>query len=163
MESDAKELVDLIEQQDKFRAHQYEFCLWPERWSEFRNASFGAAWKTVAMKAAEAIGVPEAPGIYTLVVQPGLANHPFCSYVMYVGKTEKQGLRARFKQYLKKQRRPKIQRLIQKYGDNLSFCYCQFEPVEQVDQAEKDLIAALLPPCNDRLPAAVSKIVGAFQ
>ena len=38
-------------------------------------------------------------GVYSFVVEPGIANHDL-GYLLYIGKTDKQDFRARFKQYL---------------------------------------------------------------
>lgn len=154
---------DLLEEQNQLVAHRYDFYLWPKKWAAFNNTSFVNPWQTVRMDPADAKKIPTTPGIYTLVIQPGLVAHPSCSYVMYVGKTAKQNLRTRFRQYLKPKKRPKIVRLITLYQSSMVFCFCSIDDVNLVGKAEEDLIAALLPPCNDQMPASVSKVVGAFQ
>src|SRR2546426_704434 len=69
--------------------------------------------------------IPASPGVYSLLLRPGIADHPACSYLMYVGKTR--SLRRRFREYLTREKqetgRPKIFRLLMKYPDHVWFCF----------------------------------------
>lgn len=156
---------DIIRDQDEMKAHTYEFILWPRRWQDFQtnpNATYD--WTIRRLDKSEKNGIPDKPGIYTLLIQPGIAGHPACSYLMYVGQA--QSLRHRFEDYLGSERRetgrPKIFRLLNKYSDYIWFC---FTPVSlaELDNVEKTLIKAYEPPCNNQIPAEVSKVRGAFK
>jgi len=63
--------------------------------------------------------------IYTLLIQPGIANHPACSYVMYVGPAV--DLSKRFGDYLTKERlesgRPNIVEPLHVYENHVWLCF----------------------------------------
>ena len=106
--------------------------------------------------------------MYTFIIQPSIANHPSNAYLMYVGKT-KRTLRQRFKEYLWEMQResgpPKIVRLLNKYSDNMAFCFSsEQESAVTLAEMEKALMGALIPPCNkEQLPAKVRRIVEALR
>src|SRR5207249_11051749 len=105
------EVVDLIRIQDEMKAHTREFALWPLKWQEYVPGNY--AWQLRRLHAADVNTVPDSAGVYTLLIQPGIATHPSCSYLMYVGRSD--SLRRRFRDYLGPERRatgrPKIYRL----------------------------------------------------
>lgn len=107
--------------------------------------------------------MPASAGIYTLLVQPAVAYHDECSYLMYVGQAV--SLKKRFGEYLNAERletgRPKLFRLLNIYDQYVWFGFTPI-PAQHLDEVEDALIAAHLPPCNDRLPAKVRKAVKAF-
>lgn len=156
---------DVINEQDEFVAHTYSITLWPKRWKGYVNPA-ALTWTLVALEDAtrKAKAVPAVSGIYTLLVQPGIANHPNCSFLLYVGQTK--SLYTRFGQYLTSEKketgRPKIFRLLNKYEGHIKFC---FTPVPQMDldSIEDALIDAYVPFCNDDLPADLRPVVGAFK
>lgn len=155
-------VVNLIAEQNEMKAHSYEFVLWPRKWREFRDI-YVLSWQTYQLIEHERPNVPDAAGIYSLLVQPGIASHPACSYVMYVGQTT--SLHRRFGEYLTKERRetgrPKIFRLLNLYPDHIFFCCV---PVSETDLStmEDALRSAYIPPANDQLPADISRIRRAF-
>ena len=153
---------DIIEEQDELAAHRYEFYLWPKQWLGYTRSDC-RDWRWRRLKDGERQNIPNKPGIYTLLVQPGIAKHPRCSYLMYVGKTR--SLRERFRQYLGKERtetgRPKIMRLMSKYENHMWFCFA-YVPRLRLGTAETALIEAFIPPCNDQLPAKLGRTKRAF-
>ena len=107
--------------------------------------------------------VPSVSGIYTLLVQPGIADHPSCSFLLYVGQAK--SLFSRFGQYLTSEKkvtgRPRIFRLLNVYEGHIKFC---FTPVAQkdLDVVEDALIGAYIPLCNKNMPADLRPVVEAF-
>lgn len=160
------DLYDLaeLEGQDEFAASGYSFTFWRRQWENYRD-DYQLSWETKRLDGAEKGGVPNEPGVYTLVLKPGIANHPECAYLMYVGKAK--SLRRRFGDYLSEElrrsprRRPKIFRAIRKYPDHIYFCFARI-PAAHITAAEHVLIDAYIPPLNNRFSAEVSKIVRAF-
>ncbi len=128
------------------KAHLHEFVLWPHKWQAFRDICV-LTWQTYQLIERERPSIPDEAGIYTLLIQPGIANHPACSYVMYVGKAT--SLRRRFGEYLNKERRetgrPKLFWLLNTYLDHTFFCCA---PVSETNlrAVEDALIAAYIPP-----------------
>ena len=95
---------DLIEQQDLLKAHQWTFSLWPQQWEAY-NLHYLFNWEIHPFNKDQIRRIPREPGIYSFVIQPGVASHPHCSYIMYVGKTCLT-LHSRFRRYLREQNDP---------------------------------------------------------
>lgn len=156
-------IVDILNEQDEMKAHTHEFVLWPRKWQGYDGINLVCDWQMHRLVEAERSIIPTQSGIYTLLVQPGIALHPACSYLMYVGQAS--SLRRRFGDYLTSEKResgrPKIFRLLNKYENNLWFCYT-LVPRDQLDVYEDALMESYVPPNNDRLPASLRPIKGAF-
>lgn len=153
---------DIIDEQDERKARTVEFVLWPEKWLGCTlPATYN--WTIQRLSVSEREKIPSKPGIYTLLVQPGIVAHPACSFVIYVGQAV--SLRRRFSEYLNRERkatgRPKILRLLHIYEDYLYFCYITISRGE-LDVTEDALIEAYDPPCNDQVPATLRAARGAF-
>lgn len=158
-------MIDILKEQDEMKAHTHEFVLWPRKWQEYDNVNLVCNWQMHRLVEVERPNIPNQSGVYTLLVQPGIAAHPACSYIMYVGQAT--SLRRRFGDYLTSEKResgrPKIFRLLNMYENNLWFCYA-LVPNDRLDVFEDALMASYLPPKNsdNRLPASVRAIRGAF-
>jgi len=156
--------MDLIAEQDQLQAHRYDFFLWPKLWSEY-TFSIAFNWKVHQFDETEIPNIPDCPGIYAFLIQPGIASFTSCSYLMYIGKTERT-LKQRFKEYISEKQketgRPKIVRLLNKYQGYLYFCCSMIDPIISIGDVEKALLNAFLPPCNDQFPAEVRRVRGAF-
>jgi hypothetical protein len=77
------------------------FVLSPRHWGQC-TIPISLSWTIVRFHPAEIPNVPSAlSGVYSFVLQPGIANHPACSYLLYIGKAENQSFRDRFRQYLR--------------------------------------------------------------
>ena len=156
---------DLIEEQDQLIAHHYTFFLWPQKWSAY-SLSDQFNWETHPFQANQVRNIPSEPGIYSFIIQPGIASHPHSSYLMYIGRTERP-LRVRFGEYLREREnplgRPKIVRLLNKYQGYIHFCCSVVLQADRIAEIEKALIEAFLPPCNDQFSTEVNRVVGAFQ
>lgn len=156
------DVVDLIDAQDELKSHTAAFVLWPRQWQGYHR-TLRSGWHIRPLEDAESPAIPTASGVYTILVQPGIASHPACSYLMYVGRTG--NLRARFGNYLNRERRttgrPRVLRLLNRYSDYLWFCYSRV-PRNSLRAVEEDLIRAYMPPCNDQYPAELRPAVKAF-
>ncbi len=157
-----RKLHDIIEEQDALLARQYRFVLSPEQWAAYKDAKI-AGWNLIRLSKATRKSVPLDSGIYTLLILPSVANHPSCSYLMYVGQAV--SLRKRFSEYLNRERResgrPKVFRLLNVYDKHVWFAFTGV-PRNRLNSVEDGLIEAHLPPCNDKLPAAIRKVGKAF-
>jgi excinuclease UvrABC nuclease subunit len=153
---------DLTQEQDELASFRYTFNLWPRQWLVCAyHVPF--QWQTYKFVDSERENIPIESGIYTFVVMPYLFGHPSCAFLMYVGRTN--SLRRRFSDYLREkgneQARPKIVRLLNKYPDNIWFCYTVIAKAD-ISHVEDTLIEAYMPPCNDQFPASVRRILKAF-
>lgn len=153
-----------IYEQTQLAVHKYTFPLWPQRWAAYSLPDL-FNWEIYPFQPTQIEKIPSQPGIYSFVLQPGIASHSHCSYLMYIGKTERT-LRQRFKEYFGEQDnpegRPKLLKLLNLYKDYLHFCCLIITKKERIMEIEKALINAFLPPCNDQFPAESSRVVGAF-
>lgn len=133
----------------------------PPHWARFRWPH-NVAWKAVQFTPANAGQVPDDQrGVYTFLVKPGIADHPECAYLLYVGMVKDQFFRDRFRQYLQERavgdasRRVHVTQMLMKWEGFLWFCYAAIGDQEAIEPAEDALLAAYLPPCNRRFPATV--------
>lgn len=160
-------IANEIDEEDEMEAHTHKFRLWPKLWLEYmQNHSFTFSWHSFQLNECQIGNIPEKPGIYTLIIQPGIALHPFCSYLAYVGKTERT-LKERFREYLKEKNtttgRPKIVRWLNKYEGHTFFCCTAIEDTDLIEKIEDALITAWVPPCNDKYPARIRRVINALR
>ncbi len=150
--------IDLIRAQDEIRAHSYLFRLWPKQWATYEKAH---EWKLTKLTKADRDQIPRGSGVYTLITVPDVANHPACSYVMYVGQTV--SLWRRFGEYLNKERRsdgrPKVFRYLNMYSDHVWFSYTVVDDM-MLDKVEDGLRSAYIPPLNDEFKGELNAVVG---
>jgi len=148
------------------RFHVTRFVLAVPLWSKF-SIAVQLKWQAVTFTASNAAHVPkDSRGVYCFVVQPAIANHPACSYLMYVGMVQKQGLRDRYRQYLRDEKkdvqlskRSHITEMLQTWKDRLHFYYAELPSTVDVEQIEDALLEAYLPPFNRDFPATVANAV----
>lgn len=156
-------VADIINDQDEEIGHTHSFMLWPRKWSEVSKHLSSFSWITFQLHTLQRSHIPKKSGIYTLVVRPQLGDHPYCSYVMYIGKTN--SLHRRFGEYLNEKKRetgrPKLLRLLNKYPDHIWFCFTEIAET-QITTVEDALVAALKPPFNDKIPAQIRSGKAAF-
>lgn len=138
------------------------FALWPKPWRAYKSR-ICANWKVTRLGKASRRKIPKRSGIYTMLIQPGIAAHPAASFPMYVGQAK--DLARRFNEYLTSERkpdgRPKIVQLLHKYDEFLWFGFCEVN-IPDLDSAENALITAMDPPCNDRVEARLAVTRKAF-
>ena len=151
---------DLVVSQNEYRNHLWCLCLWPAQWKTC-DRDFKLSWDSVALSNEHRSKVPRTTGLYSLVVQPRIAGHSGCSYLMYLGKTE--NLHRRFGEYLtsERDRRPKMVRLLEVYRGYIHFFYSRVNKT-MLDKMEDQLIDAFVPPCNSRFTGDIQKARGAF-
>ena len=158
--------VDLIiNERDQRKIHTRKFILWPQKWAAYNFPDL-FDWEIHPFQPDQIENIPIEPGIYSFVIQPGIASHSHCSYLMYIGQTERT-LRVRFREYLRDRNnpncRPKILELLNRYKDYIHFCCSIIEEKERIIEIESALINAFQPPCNDRFSAETSEPKEAFQ
>lgn len=145
--------VAFVEAVERFRAERRSFYLSPERWNSSR-VDIKLEWEEVRFTDAYKDNIPDKRGIYAFIVRHINDHFPVHGYIMYVGITgdvsASRTLKKRFRDYLQEQKRnkrPKVHYMLQKYPDNL---YFNFVPLEDEDvdlgQLEIDLNDTLVPP-----------------
>ncbi len=137
----------------------------PGHWKKFALAE-RLEWQRIQFDRANLKNVPaDQMGVYTFVVRPGIANHPECGYLMYVGMVENQAFRDRFSQYLNEQRagddsrRVHVTELLRKWTGHLWFYFAPIQAKERIRATEDALLEAYLPPSNRKFPASVRRQV----
>jgi hypothetical protein len=155
--------IDILDRdQDEMSVYTREFVLWRRKWEECRDLTT-LDWKSYKLTGSERIYIPRESGIYTLIVQPGIASHPACSYLIYVGQTN--SLHRRFGEYLRERTdesgRPKVSWWLRRFPHHVWF---YFTPVREddLDDVENCLLSAYYPPANDQYPASVRRVINAF-
>lgn len=152
--------ADLVALQNEYQNHVWPICLWPAQW-ETGDPALQLSWESVVLNSEHRSRVPDATGLYSLVVQPGIAGHSGCSYLMYLGQTE--NLHRRFGDYLTSERikRPKVIRLLEMYQGYIHFFYSRVDKMI-LDNMEDQLIDAFVPPCNSKFTGELRQARGAF-
>lgn len=157
--------TDLIDGMREFGPHQHRMFLVPRLWDEY-PATTPLNWSSYPFGAGSKPLVPDLPGVYAFLIVPGIAGNLNVSYLMYVGKTDRP-LRQRFAEYLLEatsdQVRPKLVTTLALYPKHCHFACAPVPAGVDPEAVEAELLAAYVPPGNDRLPAKVSRIVKAFS
>jgi hypothetical protein len=120
-------------------------------------------WNFIRFDPTQSVNVPnDQRGVYSFVVQPGIANHPSCSYLLYVGKTER-NFRVRYQEYLRDEvagidsRRPHVSGMLCKWKGYLWFYYAHIADEAQIVPIEDALLASYLPPTNVEMPGKLNQ------
>jgi hypothetical protein len=155
-------LNDYLDLISDAKAHQVTFMLWPKAWSSYTTAvTFD--WKSFEFVPASQPHIPVDAGVYAFLIEPVMTSGLPVAYLIYIGQTS--SLRRRFGEYLSEVEkvlgRPKIVLLLNQYRDHLQFA-CSVLTGTDLDPVEEGLLAAYIPPANDRLPASVSRVMRAF-
>jgi hypothetical protein len=145
----------------EFRDYEVRFMILnPNLWVKYPGR-ISLQWFKIKFDASELPNVPNnVCGLYSFVVIPGIAEHIACTYLLYVGKTER-NFRVRYKEYLddqdlsKKTNRVHIREMLNKWKDHLWFCYAPIVQRSLIKQLEKDLINSYLPPYCKEYPSEV--------
>ncbi|MDE0484515.1 MAG: GIY-YIG nuclease family protein [Candidatus Poribacteria bacterium] len=155
---------DILNERKQLKAHIWHFTMWPKRWISY-NLSDQFNWEIHPFQQDQKDNIPNQPGIYSFVIQPGIATYPHSTYLMYIGSTMRT-LQGRFEEYFDEQNKPTGRPLIldclNDYQGYIHFCCSVIGQKERIDEIEKALIKAFLPPCNDQFPAGVRKTSKAF-
>jgi len=126
----------------------------PTRWASYTDPT-PLTWQKVKFDQQELNNVPDNEfGIYTFIVDAGVASHPHCSYLLYLGKAEGQSLRSRIGQYFYEPNNPKgrgpIQDMIHDWHSNLYVCFAPVNDVSKIDGLENAMLEAFVPPMNQQ-------------
>jgi hypothetical protein len=139
------------------------FIFHPEHWSGFKSA-ITLTWHGVRFTAANATSIPNNKmGVYSFVVTPGIAQHPACHYLLYIGMVSTSDFRTRYRNYLQERTKPKprdhIVMMLDRWEKHLWFYYAEVSGKIVIEELEKQLIIAYLPPANREWPAAISSVM----
>lgn len=151
-----------------------EFCLSPER---LKTANFGIDslnWSHIPYGDERIEEVPnDKRGVYAFVISHDngiLPPHKYVAYIGIAGRKSDRALRERYRDYLyenKVIKRPKIARLIGTWHSVLQFYFAAVEEnieTEALEEIERALTSALLPPCSQGdLDADLKQKRSAFQ
>jgi hypothetical protein len=151
------DIIKTFLEEEGWRRH---FILCPDYWRTYTQSH---DWQGEKLEASKVDQIPDDTGIYTLILQPGIAGHKSCSYLMYVGQAI--SLRKRFRDYLGKEKRetgrPKIFVFLNLYTEFICFYYTLVN-IEILDAVEDGLVSAYQPPLNDQIPGTVGVARRAF-
>ena len=144
---------DFVKKVDALRADVRRFFLSPDRWRTSR-VQIPINWSYLTFSEANKNMVPEEAGVYAFIVRHMNNHFPDHGFIMYVGITGSNGngrtLRNRYGDYLrekKKDKRPKIHYMLNKYPDDLQFAYAAIpDPAFNLEALELDLNDAIIPP-----------------
>lgn len=153
---------------DDLRAYNVSsMVLSPNRWSSFKYTT-PLVWQKVKFDRQDVPNIPDDKfGIYTFIVDAGIANHPHCSYLLYLGKAEKQSLRKRINQYFYELNNPKgrppIQDMIENWGTHLYVCFTSIDDTSKINSLENALLEAFVPPMNQQYKGAFGRAYRAWR
>lgn len=159
-----RDLAAQIDEEPEVRSYRVDrFILYPNYWNSYPNA-LHLNWTGLKFTEENKENVPnDQKGVYSFVVDSGIANHPSCRYLFYIGKTDKQDFRTRYNQYLREEssRKPRrhIVRMIKKWPEHLWFYYAPVLEDSIIQQLEDDLLSAFIPPMNRAFPAHVRDVI----
>lgn len=165
--------IDVIE--NSLKDSKYHFIINPILWEAIApdvRETINVDWQEIKFykddkKPNEMINVlpNDKGGIYVFVVKPNIIPDTHL-YVMYIGRarhTASQNLRKRCKEYYNESR-PKVKRLLRHWWKYLYIRYLPLEDNDLIDRIEKELINAIIPPCNDRIPdKTIQEAINAFE
>lgn len=139
----------------------------PSRWATF-TAGISLQWEAVRFEKQEIKKIPaDRRGVYSFVVLPGIARHPLCSYLLYIGKADKQSLQERVANYFYEVNNPKgrapVQDMILNWESYLWVCYATVDEVQEIDGLENSLLEAFVPPVNQQYKGTFGQAVKAWK
>lgn len=159
---------DILLQASELREYRRSFIISPIQWAGYAPV-VELTWNLVKFGPTHVTDVPDtSSGVYTFVVQPGIVDHPHCSYLLYVGRTTNQNFKERYQDYLVEKTNPKIRRphiteMLNKWDGYLWFCYAEIENHDNTIQTEELLQSAYVPPFNKRFPADIRAALGVLR
>lgn len=146
------------------RGHRESLLLWPKLWLRWKPA-VQLRWKGKPFASGSRNSIPNGPGVYAFVIQPGVPTGIPHAIIMYVGKSDRP-LRERFGEYLREKThptgRPAISTMLQMYEGYLHFFCATVKAPAKPSDVEDHLLEILAPPMNKQYPATIRRIVGAF-
>lgn len=160
-------MYDFLQESDSLQKYEVKrLILSPDRWGKYVDIT-ALTWTMVKFDKGQKLVIPNnKKGVYSFLVQPGIANHPACSHLLYIGMTDKQSLRQRFMQYIYEKNKPKgrplIQKMLVRWEKHLWFCYAPIDDISQISLIEDELLKAFIPPMNKDFPAEIRQAIGAW-
>lgn len=146
------------------RGYRETFLLWPKMWKTW-NPPITLKWEGRPFSTSSKSRIPNSPGVYAFVIQPGIPPGVPHSVLMYVGMSDRP-LRQRFGEYLREMKdttgRPAISTMLQMYQGYLHFYCASVKKPNKPKDIEDHLLETLAPPMNKQYPATIRRIVGAF-
>ena len=162
---------DLTTINDELKKYEVEkLVLLPAEWEKLK-LPVTLNWKIKRFNKRTAPKVPkDYGGVYAFVVKPSIAAFSHASYLLYIGRTQgKEGFYQRYRNYLaqsieKKNRRPTLRQMFDKWPDHLWFCFARLDlDGQKLNAVESALLKAFLPPFNRQFPGVVGKARMAWQ
>jgi hypothetical protein len=161
----SNDLMKEEEESDLIKIFEETFALSPQHWATY-NLSLELDWKYYPFDPENAKYIPnDSGGVYTFVVVPGIAKHPLCSYLFYVGKAQRSTtLHGRYTWYLRHKTDGKakwrhIRKLLNYWEKHLWFCYAAIGQEDMIVQVERALQDAYIPPYNKEFRGDVGPAV----
>ncbi len=106
--------------------------------------------------------IPDETGVYSFVAHAGVADHPACNYLLYVGKAQKQTLKTRVSQYRRVNNRNSITLMLENWRDKLHVYFAPVANRALITDIENELLKALIPPFNTALPGNLGAVKNLF-
>jgi hypothetical protein len=160
----AAKFVDLA---DQLKAHEQPIMLFIDGWKSYKQKTFDQAkWTTHIFRKETTKHIPHKPGVYAFLIRPGIPLGLDANVLIYIGKADT-SIRSRYYRYLKESidpvyGRPKITYWLHKYFDYVHFAYAEIPKPGDPYDLEQRLLAALMPPANDRIPGKLGKAKNAY-
>ena len=168
-------MLDMLDMCWAVKTHQVSFILNPDGgWTSFPEhlrPIIEKPWTEIKYFSGnngelnpEILNVPnDCGGIYVFLIKPVVIPeiHLYLAYIGRAKHTQYQNLRKRVSEYAKETKRPKICMLKKQWGDHLYLRYLPLDNNELIDEMEKELIKAILPPFNDQYPEVYNKAIRA--
>ena len=155
---------------DKIKVNEVQFYLCPELWTAYNFSDFSLPadnWKEVKFLNDDGTGLSDAMqelpddsgGIYIFIIKATIIES-ISEYLVYIGRakyTTSHNLNVRCRKYFYEyfdaiRGRPKVTRMVHKWGNYLYIKYTSITNNEQIERLEAELINALLPPFNHEIP-----------
>lgn len=154
---------------EKMQLHKVDFILLPDLWDNFNFPHFKLTpqiWKEAKFLhdkngelSEEVKSLPtDKGGIYMFYIKSPVLG-PFSEYLVYIGRaryTDGHNLKIRCRKYFynynNHKERPKVYRMMKYWGKHLYLKYIELSDNSIIEELEEELINALLPPFNDKIP-----------
>lgn len=157
---DLSQVIDFVDQADKeIGRYRTEFTISATNLQANSFVLPILAWQCIRYGRSELSQVPtDKRGIYAFVVSqpsPVLPPHGYVMYIGIAGRKSDRSLNARYRDYLNPQKimkRQRIARMIANWREVLRFCFAPVDSSitsEQLEEMERQLSTAMLPPFSD--------------
>lgn len=156
------EIHDLISSGKEVAAHTWNLTLLPDAWEDY-DENHSCDWDCEDLNEENNEKIPEVSGVYNLVVEPEIACHPSCAYLMYIGETN--DLNRRFYEYTREvedeKGRPLVRTLLFIWEGYIKFYYIEVGENRRKD-VQDSMIEAFRPRFNVEMESTVKQPQKAF-